>query len=107
MELLEPLEHLPSEPASSLSSEVFELLKSQVESIPVRGESQLTRIRLCGPDKIAKAAGDLLGDIYRRVHLFVGRSEDQRQIDLAFESMLEAQSEFITQVQKVMTEPPI
>lgn len=107
MELLEPLEHLPSEPASSLSPEEFELLRSQVEPIPLRGESRLTRIRLCGPEEVARATTSLLSDIYRMVHLFLHRSEEQRQIDLAFESFLDAQSDFITQAQKIMTEPPI
>lgn len=107
MELLEPLEHLPALPASSLSEEEFTALKTRVESIPLRGEYLLTRIRLCGPDEIANRAGDLLGEIGRMVHLFLNKSEDQHQIDIAFEKYWDAQSGFVNQVQNVMTEPPV
>ncbi|MFJ4980277.1 hypothetical protein ACIP6X_33965 [Streptomyces coeruleorubidus] len=107
MELLEPLEHLPSTPSSSLSDEEFAALKTRVEPIPLRGEYLLTRIRLCGPDEVTNKAGDLLGEIGCVVHLFANKSEDQHQIDIAFEKFWDAQSAFVNHAQNVMTEPPV
>ncbi|MDN3249730.1 hypothetical protein [Streptomyces sp. ZSW22] len=107
MEMLEPLEHLPSGPASSLSDEEFASLKERVQSIPLRGEYLLTRIRLCGPDEVASKAGELLGEIGRMINLFLDKVEDQYQIDIAYEKFLDAQSGFINQAQSVMTEPPV
>ncbi|MCQ8829850.1 hypothetical protein [Streptomyces malaysiensis] len=104
MELLEPVDRLPSEPVS-LSSE-YAALAAQVELIPPRGESLLARIQLCGPKEIADSAGSLLSSAGDMIRLFLNSSQDQDAIDRAFESFMAAQGEFIDKARRVMVEPP-
>jgi hypothetical protein len=104
--LLDPLEHVPSGPASSLPAEEYEALAPQARLIHSQGENLLGRIRLCGPVEIARPAADLLGAAFRVAAVFLARSQDQYEIDTAFEDFIEAQAEFITQARQVMTEPP-
>jgi len=99
MELLAPVDHLPSAPGSPLSPERYAVLESQVEPIPKRGETLLTRIYLCGPEEITNSAEALLGTANGMVRLFLGRSQDEGEL-------IDALNRFTTRAREVMAEPP-
>ncbi|WP_409055573.1 hypothetical protein [Streptomyces sp. SYP-A7185] len=106
MELLEPMDHVPTEAPAEVAPEQYAGLDSQLQTIRTRGESLLARIQLCGPAEIIDPASGLLGSAVRVAHLFLSRSQEQEEIDLAFESFVDAQTAFIVQARHVMLQPP-